>query len=169
MTKDEKKIRLRGWDDTPPTKRRPRFQSQLAKELGVTSATLNTWRKKREAQKKVVIPLEGQHTPEGIGDYDSDEWLRNSTPEADKALVEAVKKGSPGAQKIFYQLIDRLREKSDREAEHKLDGSTIAPAVLDALEELDRQGVVKLQIQPNPLPDKLCITSGQGKEENNKV
>lgn len=73
MDKAQRKKRFYAWFDTPPTKRRPRFQSQLAKELGVTSATLNTWRKKREAEKKVTIPLEKEL--EKISSFSTEELL----------------------------------------------------------------------------------------------
>ncbi len=56
--------------------------------------------------------------------YDSIEYLKSRAREIDEALLTSCRAKSPGSLKIYYQLIDELKEKT--EVTHKFDADTIA-------------------------------------------
>jgi len=83
---------------TPADQRKPK--AALMKQTGVKDIrTLN----------KYILEAQ-QTTPE---DYDPDAYLANSAKTVDAALIRACERGSPGALKAYYQITNRLVEKSE--------------------------------------------------------
>jgi len=103
------------WLALPPEEREPATKKALAEQMGISPLTLINWDK--AVIKETEAPVEA---------YDSDAWLRGRTDKADQALLKAVQMGSPGAIKIFYQLLDRLVEKQEAKVEIGLSAAEIA-------------------------------------------
>ena len=88
-------------------------------------------------------------------EYDSEAYLRDRTPEADKALLQSMKNGNSSAIKLFYQLLDRLVEKKEEKIEIGLSADEIARRNLEADRQLRDAGyrVEKVQKESPILPN----------------
>jgi len=76
--------------------------AEFARRWGISEVTLWSWKKKAHIE-----------IPEEKGDYDPDSYLANSAKVVDAALIRACERGSPGALKAYYQITNRLVEKSE--------------------------------------------------------
>jgi len=73
----------------------------------------------------------------GLLPYDSEEILGGGTDRVDKALLRACEQGNAAALKIYYQLTNRLVEKSEQNLKLELSADDIAARNLIADRELD--------------------------------
>ena len=114
---------------------------------------------KKVAPKFVNVPKEIVLDP----NYNSDEYLKNSTQRADKALLEACDGGSPKALETFYKLNRRLIERKEEtvKVEHTVaDRQRIAEIVLDGFQEdFRRCGVCQVCGFSKALRIELCVDS----------
>lgn len=88
------------WLDTPDEGRLIKTQKEFAIGKGVSEQTLVGWKKEHV---KVVADE----------NFDPMEWLKGQTPAVVKALIRSVEKGNAQSQKICFQLLGLLTEKSE--------------------------------------------------------
>ncbi len=124
------------WLETPHYKRDPKTKAELAVQLGYSYDTLMKWAKKKPK-------------------YDSKEFLASRTLEVDQALVEACKAGRGDALRIYFQLMNRLVDKSETKVKLSLDADDIARINREAKERVNRElnRIHSLPRQPDLLPD----------------
>jgi len=72
---------------------------------------------KRDAKEAATVE---EQRKEDAKNYNSQEWLENRTPEADRALLEAMQAGKVGACELFYKLMERLKEKQETLIKYEL-------------------------------------------------
>ena len=97
QTTKHKKIGIYAtWKALPEEERIPKTYREMAEQLGMTPRGLRNWDKELDN-----------------GDYDSTKWLTERTPQADAALLAAMKRGNAQALKIYYQLIGKYEEKPE--------------------------------------------------------
>ena len=86
------------WWMTPIAERTTK--KRLMKKAGIVDIrTLNNY-----IEEIRTVPIE---------EYDPDAYLANSAKTVDAALIRACERGSPGALKAYYQITNRLVEKSE--------------------------------------------------------
>jgi len=93
---------IQEWVVTPVEEREFKTQTALAEHLGYSTKTIST----------TISKLKEAESIEG---YDSPDWLTRRTPDADRALLRAVQSGNAQALRTFYQLLNRLTDKSEVE------------------------------------------------------
>ncbi len=64
--------------------------------------------KKQDAKKEKIKEKDAEN-------YNSQTWLAQRTPDADRALLDAIAAGKVGAFELFYKLMDRLKDKTEME------------------------------------------------------
>ena len=97
------------------------------------------------------------------GGYDSETWLRNRTPDADRSLVLAMQRGNANALKLFYTLLNRLVEKTEHKVELGLSADEITRRNLEAERQLRLEGYGMAEVSEKPplLPEEVCMDNKQ--------
>lgn len=126
----------------------PVTQEEYAEKNQVSTRQLSNWKAEYDKVQSEKYHIEAE---EDSGDYDSAAWLLTRTPNADKALLKAMQGGSPAALKLFYQLLDRLTEKSEHKVKLELNADEITRRNLEAERQL-REGGYGMAKVPNELP-----------------
>ena len=101
LTQEDLKF-IQTWIVTPAGERELQTQAALSRHLGFSEKTISL------AIRKMEDVANAEY-------YDSNKWLVGRTPKADQALLRAVQKGNAQAIRTFYQLLNRLTDKSEVE------------------------------------------------------
>jgi len=133
--------------------------AEFARRWGISEVTLWSWKKKAHIE-----------IPEEKGDYDPDSYLANSAKVVDAALIRACERGSPGALKAYYQITNRLVEKSEN-INIDISGDELTRRNLEAERRLRDMGygVEDVQEKPPLLPEDVLSSPGQGTQGDNQV
>lgn len=160
--KEKKEIAFEwfGWtEDEKFTNGYETTNTGFARQMGITYPTMLKWRKQwhriKEAEEAVEID----------GQYDSKATLKKFAREADQKLMERIRSGKANANdfKIFYTVIDQLKEKTEMELKIGLSAEETARRNLAAIRSLQQGGyrMDEMPLQPGVLHDELCLPSGQ--------
>jgi hypothetical protein len=153
MTRSEKKRLAKKWFDDPQGE----TGADLCRRIGTTKMSLNRWQKEWREEAKV----------EADPNYDPEGELFKNYQKVDKALMKACERGSPGALKIFYQLTNRLVEKTEN-TNLDLTADDITRRQLEAERRLRELGyrVEDVPDEPTLLPEDVRSSTGQGVKGN---
>lgn len=143
----EKKVLIFKYLDTPEEERDPvkdfMHNNHILRVVYGKGELLYIQEHKAELMKLRDTALRHREATNRLGDdliednYDSEVYLDGKTHKVDAALLEACKKGSPGALKIYYQLMNRLVEKTEQEVKLGLSADELARRNLAAERELE--------------------------------
>lgn len=97
--------------------------------------------------------------------YDSQTWLEKRTPDADRALLEAIQNGKVGAFELFYKLLDRLKDKSETEIRFGLTADEVARRNLEAERQLREGGFGVAEVLDESALLSQDIRENQGQQE----
>lgn len=157
----KQKQQAREWFGLTPQERcdqkLPFNEQELAELLGIKKVkTIRDWRvewKKLEQAKQ---------EPNGaIPSYDSVEWLTGRTSQMDEALTKACQMGNAQALKLYYQITNRLIEKSEQKVQLELNADEIATQYIENRKWLREHGYLAEngmgQVLPEPalLPENI--------------
>lgn len=142
----------------------PLTRQELATYMGVNRKTMWKWLEdlprfvaQTKLNAKDIKAL--METSLASKSYDPEDWLKNRTEEADRALMVACANGNAAALKLFNQLTNRLVEKSEQKVEIGLSADEIARRNLEAERRVTEFGsgyrVESLSSKPPLLPQEI--------------
>jgi len=157
MYSDAVKAEAMAWFHTPKNERSPRTMTELAKKLGIKHV-------------KTLHRMKDKLDDNGAEEYDPDTYLADSAKVVDAALIKACERGSPGALKAYYQITNRLVEKSEN-INIDISGDELTRRNLEAERRLRDMGygVEDVQEKPPLLPEDVLSSPGQGTQGDNQV
>jgi hypothetical protein len=151
LSRSDKKKLARKWFESPDGE----TQADCCRRIGISEMSMHRWKKEWEV---VSEPDE---------DYDPENYLNVSAGKVDKALIRACERGSPGALKTYYQITNRLVEKSEN-INIDLTADDITKRQLEAERRLRELGyrVEDVPDEPTLLPEDVRSSTGQGVKGN---
>ena len=154
MELSEKKQEIIDWIRTPPAERE-KSKRGLAQSLGVGVTYIDE--------------LETEESLVELGGYDSEKWLRERTPQMDKALTAACEKGNAAALGTYYKLTKRLIEQSETKVKFSLDADELARIEQEARRRNREEGFASGTGEVPPESPLLLkeIREGEGQTQGN--
>ncbi len=117
--------------------------------------------KKQDAKKETIKEKDAEN-------YNSQTWLEKRTPDADRALLDAIAAGKVGAFELFYKLMDRLKDKTETEIRFGLTADEVSRRNLEAGNRLREGGFTMADVPDESalLPQDIRENQGQAEGDS---
>lgn len=161
----KKRLAVFEWFDKTEAERET--QSALTRRLWLTKEQLDSLKEEYLVARGIITIKPPKPA------YNSEAYLEKREPEADEALMEAVKKGNATAIRTYYQLRGKLIEKAElKSVSVELTGDEYYAIRQRATETHARDGKKpsrnrKVCARPAILSNQLCVDTGQSDRAEN--